>query len=179
MPDHQKPDPESAAARIAQQSTWVDLQIRHAMERGEFDDLPGQGKPIADLGVRHDPDWWLRKLVEREQVALLPASLQLRKDDAELDGQLDALFVEAEVRREIDEFNERVLRARYRPAEGPPLITQPRDVEATVAAWAERRTARRAAARAAAPPAPEAPAGPTGLARWLRRRRRHSQDPPE
>lgn len=138
----------AAAARIAQQSTWVDLQVRQAMERGAFDNLPGRGKPIEDLGARHDPDWWLKKLVEREHIALLPASLQLRKDDAELDAHLDTLNVEAQVRGEIEEFNERVLRARYRPPEGPPLITQPRDVEQTLAEWAERRAERRAAALA-------------------------------
>ena len=26
--------------------TWVERQIREAMERGEFDNLPGKGKPI-------------------------------------------------------------------------------------------------------------------------------------
>ena len=47
----------AAAARIANQSSWVDQQVRIAMERGDFDDLPGYGKPIEDLGVEHDPDW--------------------------------------------------------------------------------------------------------------------------
>ena len=80
----------AAAARIAQQATWVDLQIRQAMERGEFDNLPGAGKPL-DLGDQHDPDWWLKKLVQREHIAVLPASLQLRADDAALDDRLDEL----------------------------------------------------------------------------------------
>ena len=167
----------AAAARIAQQSTWVDLQIRQAMERGAFDNLPGQGKPIDDLGTRHDPDWWLKKMVEREQIAVLPASLQLRKDDAELDAQLDTLNVEDLVRREVEEFNERVLRARYRPPEGPPLITQPRDVEHTVADWAARRAERRAAALAQASaavaddaPRPPSSGGWTGRLRHLLRR---------
>jgi hypothetical protein len=69
---------------MAQQHTWVDLQVQRAMERGDFDDLPGAGKPLA-LGETHDPDWWLKKLVERENVAVLPPSLALRKEDAELD----------------------------------------------------------------------------------------------
>lgn len=146
----------AAAARIAQQQTWVDLQIRQAMERGDFDDLPGRGKPIEDLGSQHDPDWWLKRLVERERIAVLPPSLQLRRDDAELDAKVDTYNVEAEVRREVTEFNERVIRARYRPAEGPPLITMPRDVEAEVSAWRDRRTTRHAAQRAAAAAAPPA-----------------------
>ena len=99
-----------------QQQTWVDLQVRQAMERGDFDNLPGAGKPIEELGAEHDPDWWLKKLVEREQIAVLPPSLQLRKEDAELDDRLDRLDVEAEVRREVEDFNERVIAARYRPA---------------------------------------------------------------
>jgi hypothetical protein len=161
----------AAAARIQHQSTWVDLQIRQAMERGDFDDLPGRGKPIADLGSQHDPDWWLKKLVDRERIAVLPPSLQLRKDDAELDAKLDTYNVESEVRREVGEFNERVIRARYRPAEGPPLITMPRDVEAEVAAWQERRTARRAAQRAATAAAAAAQrAEPPTRRRWWRRR---------
>ena len=152
----------AAAARIAQQSTWVDLQVRQAMERGEFDNLPGQGKPIEDLGVEHDPDWWVKKLVERENIALLPPALALRKEDAELDARLDRINVESEVRREVEDFNARVRKAIYTPPtgpSGPPVITQRRDVEAEVVAWRERRTARieaqraaRAAAEAAAPP---------------------------
>ncbi|GHJ59486.1 hypothetical protein NOK12_20040 [Nocardioides sp. OK12] len=139
-----------AAARIGNQTAWVDQQVRVAMAKGEFDDLPGSGRPIEDLGSEHDPDWWVKRLVEREQITgVLPPSLQLRKDDAELDARLDALTVEREARREVEDFNARVIRARYTPADGtPPLITMPRDVEATLAAWAERRTARAAAVRA-------------------------------
>jgi len=137
----------AAAARMAQQHTWVDLQVRQAMERGEFDDLPGAGKPITDLGEHHDPNWWLKKLVERENIAVLPPSLALRKEDAELDDTLDRLNVEAEVRRHVKDFNERVVAARYRLPEGPPLVTMPRDVDETVTAWRERRTARHAEQR--------------------------------
>ena len=169
----------AAARRIQQQQTWVDLQVRQAMERGDFDDLPGAGKPIADLGkTPHDPVWWLKKFVERERIAVLPPSLQLRKDDAELDARLDRLAAESEVRREVEDFNERVIAARYRLPEGPPLITMPRDVDETVTAWRERRrAATRAAAEAArSRPAPnpksENPQQLRGFSRWLRRRRR-------
>ena len=145
-----RPDSKAAAAaRMAQQHTWVDLQVRRAMERGDFDDLPGAGKPL-DLGDTHDPNWWIKKLVERENVAVLPASLALRKEDGELDARLDRLNTEADVRRELKDFNERVIAARYRLPEGPPLVTMPRDVDAELVAWSERRTARLAAQREAA-----------------------------
>jgi hypothetical protein len=139
----------AARARINQQHTWVDLQVRQAMERGDFDNLPGAGKPLK-LEPTHDPNWWVKKLVESENVAILPPSLQLRKEDSELDERLDKLNVEADVRRELVDFNERVIAARYRLPEGPPLITMPRDVDADVEAWRTRRTARLAAQREAA-----------------------------
>ncbi|VXC28054.1 J-domain-containing protein [Nocardioides sp. AX2bis] len=160
----------AAAMRIQQQQTWVEEQLRIAMERGDFDDLPGAGRPIRDLGQSHDPDWWLKRLVERENITVLPASLQLRKDDAALDERLDALAVEREVRREVEEFNARVIRARYTPADGtPPLITMPRDVEETLAGWRGRRAARTAelAARRAAEDAARPP-----RRRWWQRRAR-------
>ena len=157
----------AAAARIQQQTTWVDLQVRQAIERGDFENLPGYGKPIEGLGAEHDPDWWLKKLVERERIAVLPPSLQLRKEDAELDGRLDSINVEADVRREVEDFNGRVIAARYRPADGPPLITMPRDVDETVEAWRVRRAERQAARRAAEA---AAPAAHPRRRRWLRRR---------
>ena len=142
----------AAATRIAQQATWVDVQVRQAMERGDFDNLPGQGKPIEGLGAQHDPDWWVKKLVERENIALLPPALALRKEDAELDGRLDRINVEAEVRREVEDFNARVRKAIYTPPtgpSGPPVITRQRDIDAEVDAWRDRRTARIEAQRAA------------------------------
>jgi len=155
--------PAAAAARIRQQQTWVDLQVRAAMERGEFDDLPGAGKPIRDLGTEHDPEWWLKKLVERERLVVLPLSVQLRKEDAALDDELDRLTTERAVRARVEDFNERVIRARYALPEGPPLITMPRDVVATVAGWAARRAERLAARRTTAEAVPR-------RRRWWRRR---------
>jgi len=153
----------AARARIEQQQTWVDLQVRQAMERGEFDDLPGAGKPIRGLGETHDPDWWVRRLVERERITVLPPALQLRRDDAELDAHLDTLGSEREARAFVEDFNARVIRARYTPVDGPPLITMPRDVEETIAAWRERQAARRRT-----PPADPAP---ERRRRWWHRRR--------
>ncbi|WP_406035900.1 DUF1992 domain-containing protein [Nocardioides sp. NBC_00163] len=137
----------AAAARIENQTKWVDLQVQQSIQRGEFDDLPGAGKPIKNLDRDHDPDWWVKQLIEREQIVVLPRSVQLRKDDAELDDLLDTQTTEDGARRIIEEFNERVIAARYGAPEGPPLITMPRDVDATLDAWRDRRAARVAAAK--------------------------------
>lgn len=39
--------------------------IREAMEAGEFDALPGAGKPIPGAGERDDALWWVRRWVAR------------------------------------------------------------------------------------------------------------------
>jgi hypothetical protein len=132
---------------MARKNHYVDLQIERAMARGEFDNLPGAGKPIEGLGAEHDPDWWLKKLIEREKISVLPPALQLRKDNAELEATLDRHTAESEVRREVEDFNARVLHARYTPVDGPPLVTMPRDVDGEIGAWRERRVARRRAAQ--------------------------------
>ena len=139
----------AAAARIQHQTQWVEQQLRIAFERGDFDDLPGAGKPLEGLGTEHDPDWWVKKLVEREQISVLPPALELRKEDAGLAQQLDRITSESEVREELEGFNARVRRARMQLLGGPPVITPERDVDAEVEAWHERRTARIQAQRAA------------------------------
>jgi hypothetical protein len=156
----------AARNRMQHQAKYVDLQIQQAMRRGDFDNLPGAGKPIKGLGAQHDPDWWVKQLIEREKITgVLPPALQLRKDDAELDARLDELHTEPEVREEVEEFNARVIKARYTPVDGPPLITQTRDVDAEVNAWRERRSRRQeeqAPARRVSTPEPR-------KRRWFRR----------
>jgi len=162
----------AAAQRIQRQHEWVDLQIKQAMERGDFDNLPGAGKPIKNLGTQHDPDWWIKQLIEREKITgVLPPALQLRKDDAELDERLDRHTAESEVRRILEEFNARVMKARYTPVDGPPLVTMPRDVDAEVDAWRERRLRRRRAAEAARASATRPAAKRAPRRRWFGRGR--------
>jgi hypothetical protein len=129
----------------------VDLQIQQAMERGDFDNLPGAGKPLGDLGSPHDRDWWLKKLIERERISVLPAALQLRKDDAELDDLLDREATEKQVRTVVEDFNRRIVEARRQLQGGPPVVTPTRDVDAEVERWRERRRP-----QARPRPAPEA-----------------------
>ncbi|MGH3496704.1 MAG: DUF1992 domain-containing protein, partial [Nocardioidaceae bacterium] len=159
--DPESEDDSAAGQRLEHQTLWVDLQVRQAMARGEFDNLPGTGKPIRGLGGTHDPDWWVKSLIEREKITgVLPPALGLRKEDAELDAVLDREATEEGVRGIVADFNERVVAARRQLLGGPPVITPTRDAEQEVAAWRERRDRRRAELRrrrdeaVAAEPAP-------------------------
>lgn len=60
----------------------VEAQIRSAQERGEFDNLPGAGKPIPGRDLPYDESWWIKSFLEREKLPgdlLLPTPLQLRR----------------------------------------------------------------------------------------------------
>jgi hypothetical protein len=130
-----------------QQAQIVETAIQQAMRRGDFDDLPGAGKPLPDLQRPLEPDWWIRKKIEREGLTGLgPPALTLRSEDAALQDRLDGLAHEAAVREVLGDFNTRVREARRQLLGGPPVFTRPRDVDAEVAAWRERRAARARAA---------------------------------
>lgn len=43
-------------------------RIREAMARGEFDNLPGEGKPIPDIDDPYDPLWWVKSWVRRARL---------------------------------------------------------------------------------------------------------------
>ena len=65
--------------------SWAERQVREAIERGEFDDLPGAGRPLPGLNGRDEEDWWVKGFLEREKISMpLPTSLALRKEIAEL-----------------------------------------------------------------------------------------------
>ena len=148
-------------------SAFIETAIQQAIRRGEFDNLPGSGKPLEKLGTHHDPDWWIRQKIETENLTGLgPPALSLRVENLELDTQLDLERSETRVREILDDFNRRVVDARRQLQGGPPVVTPTRDVETEVRAWRERRAARTEAAQQAdAAPETSAPR----RAWWFRR----------
>jgi hypothetical protein len=159
--------------------SWVDKQIREATERGEFDNLPGAGKPIPGLDRPHDENWWLHNYLRREGLAtepLLPTPLRLRKEIELLPDTVRELRSEHEVREVVGQLNKRIMDWLRAPS-GPQLHVGPVRVEDVLEQW---RTHRRAVARRPATGL-SADQGRTetapGRARWWRRiarRRRES-----
>jgi hypothetical protein len=120
--------------------SWIDQQIREAREEGAFDDLPGSGKPLAGLDQGYDPDWWVKQLVRRERVSVLPPALEmLRKVEAEL-AQIWASSRESDVRARATALNAEIAAVNAAAAEGPPTRLAPLDVEALVQEWRRRRS---------------------------------------
>lgn len=66
---------------------FVEEQIRLANERGEFDNLPGAGKPIEGLTSQYDPNWWARDFLKR-----LATEDADRRHSAELERKLTRIW---------------------------------------------------------------------------------------
>ena len=119
--------------------TWVERQIREATERGEFDNLPGAGKPIADLDKPHDELWWVRQKLRREHLSWLPPTIALRKEAEEALLAASRAGSEDQLRRIVAEINRKILEGNRKAASGPPLNLMPFDVERVARTWRERR----------------------------------------
>ena len=121
--------------------TWIDAQIRVAREQGAFDNLPGAGKPLPNLDQEFDPDWWVKQLIQREQVSLLPPSLELlRKVEKEL-AAIGKLSDEAVVRQRVAALNVEIAKLNATVVEGPPTRLGTLDVDQVVARWRRARSA--------------------------------------
>ncbi len=120
--------------------SWVDRQIREAIERGEFANLPGQGKPIKGLNGRDDENWWVKAYLERERLPLpLPTALALRKEVMELAETLADVSDEESVREIIRDLNHRIATSHRIRVDGPPIVIRLVNVEQAVAEWRRRR----------------------------------------
>lgn len=122
----------------------VEKAIREATERGEFDNLPGAGRPLRHIDPVSDPDWWIKQLAQREQLdftGALPPAIALRKEAAGFPESLLELGTEESVRAVLADYNARVRADRLRPAEGPlpPLLAPTVDVDDLVAQWRRLR----------------------------------------
>jgi hypothetical protein len=119
---------------------WVERQIRAAQERGEFDDLPGAGKPLPGLTGLYDEMWWVKQVAERERVSVLPPMLALRKEAEDLLDSLEGVASEASVHDLVDDYNARVVEAIRRPQDGPlSAVARRLDIDEVLAEWSRRR----------------------------------------
>ena len=119
--------------------SWIDRQIREATERGEFENLPGAGKPIKGLDGRDDENWWIKGLIERENITgVLPGPLLLRKEVAEISKTVASCRTEAAVREMVADLNARIADSRRRGVDGPSIFVRSVDVERVVRDWREQ-----------------------------------------
>lgn len=121
---------------------WIERQISEAIERGDFDGLPGAGRPIADLDARRDEMAWIRDKLRRERAAPPPPpAIQIRIDvDAAL-ASLGSLTTEEQVRSLVEHLNDRIRTVNRTTVIGPPTTLGPLRAEEVLDHWRQRRAA--------------------------------------
>ncbi|PWR05478.1 DUF1992 domain-containing protein [Micromonospora acroterricola] len=131
----------------------VEAQIQGAVQRGEFDDLPGMGKPIPGRGMPYDESWWIKSFLEREALPsdlLLPTPLQLRRRIEQVPAEVRDLPTEQSVRDFVGALNAQIV-AWLRNPEGPRVAVRPVNVDEVVRHWRAERSSRPAPAPATEP----------------------------
>ena len=71
---------------------WLEKKIAEATKRGDFDDLPGAGKPLEVLDRGYDPSWWAKAFISRERA--MDAGIDLM---AEIDRTLPAVLATSDL----------------------------------------------------------------------------------
>ncbi len=149
--------------------TWVDSQISRSIARGEFDRLPGAGKPLPPRSLDESAYEWVLQKARQENLdvfGMLPPGLALRKERDDLPRRAAALPSEEAVRALAEDYNARAREFWRRPQESrwspvPGLA----DVDALVEGWLRDRPPPPPVVASPRPPAPR-----RRRFRWLRGR---------
>ena len=142
--------------------SFVERQIREAQAEGAFERLERAGRPLPFVDKPHDPMWWWKGKLEREQLSFLPESIAIHREAEAVLGALEALASEARVRERLEELNARIRKVNRTATGGPPTSLAPVDVEALVRRWREARQRAQAAERDAS-----GRSARSALLRWL------------
>ena len=114
--------------------TAVEKEIRESIERGEFDELRGLGRPIP-LDDADDELWWVKRKLKDEGFVPLPPSLQLRRDAHQARERARQARTEAELVDILEAINERLRAAVRIPLSGPSVYVPPYDLDKARAEW--------------------------------------------
>ena len=80
-------------------------RIRDAIQRGEFDNLPGRGKPLNLEDDRHIPDDLRLAYKVLKNADCLPPELELKKEISKAEELLSSMQDEGEKYRQLQKLN--------------------------------------------------------------------------
>ena len=124
---------------------FPERQVREAMARGEFDNLAGAGRPLpAQWYANHAPDWWLHRKLADENLplsAVLPPSVQVRQQKAQIQQLLAEISREDQARELIEDLNARIVEVNLAQRGQHAVLTKKLPVEETLAEWRRQRRA--------------------------------------
>ena len=94
-----RPNVFAALGRLAEE------RIRDAIQRGEFDNLPGSGKPLILEDDRHIPDDLRLAYKILKNADCLPPELELKKEIRKAEELLSSVADEGEKYRQLQKVN--------------------------------------------------------------------------
>ena len=94
-----RPSVFAALERLAEE------RIRDAIQRGEFDNLPGRGKPLNLEDDRHIPDDLRLAYKVLRNAGCLPPELELKKEIRKAEELLSSMADEGERYRQLQKVN--------------------------------------------------------------------------
>jgi len=83
----------------------VELKIREAMAKGEFDDLPGKGKPLEDSDWEKTPEEMRLAFKILKNAGYIPLEIELKNEISKIKDTLKSTTDKEEKHRLIKERN--------------------------------------------------------------------------
>ena len=121
---------------------YLERRILEAQRDGEFDDLPGRGKPDPALSKASDPLWWVKEMMARENLSgALPPALEIRRELEETLAGLERVRHIDKAREKLEKLNAEIRRLNAHAHSGPPTNLSPVDIDETLERWKQRREA--------------------------------------
>ena len=86
--------------------SWIEQRLAELADEGFFDDLPGTGRPIANLDEQYSAGWWAARWVQRD--AALRGSESVRRRLAS-DVAAALGLPKAEARQRLEQIKQAVV----------------------------------------------------------------------
>ncbi len=99
----------------------VEKRIQEALERGDFDDLPGQGKPMEFEDDSMVPEDLRLAYKVLKNAGCLPPELQLKKEIRQMEDLLESIPDEREKYHQIKKINYRIMKLKIIGKKSPLL----------------------------------------------------------
>jgi len=134
------PNPQRPTLSPELKRTLVEKRIQEAMDRGEFDNLPGAGKPlhIEEPPVKNEDLWWALKILK--QANFVPDEVRWRKQIEKLRAKMMHVGSEDELRRIVRQINEYIIKLNTMGTNRIPTRLAPFDEKRCLAKFRARRS---------------------------------------
>ena len=99
----------------------AERKIKEALEKGEFNNLPGKGEPLAIEDISNIPEDLRLAYRILKNADCLPPELQLKKEIRQMEDMLENIPDEKEKYRQIKKINYKIMRLNLMGKKSPLL----------------------------------------------------------